>query len=103
MTIDCSSLLIVNEGDDVICECRCEGGNPPAECTWYKNGAQVGEREMEVNTLILRNFNRQDSANYLCVGQSHVKARNKMSIRITDICEYIIDFIQLDNIAQHLG
>ena len=92
VTVNCSKLLIVNEGDDVICHCKCEGGNPPAECTWYKNGAQIGVTEMEVNMLFLRNFNGQDRGSYTCVGQSHVKARDEKSVTVTDFCKYIIDF-----------
>ncbi|XP_028413716.1 vascular cell adhesion protein 1-like [Dendronephthya gigantea] len=103
VTVNCSSPLIVKEGDDVVCECKCEGGNPPAECTWYKNGTQISEIGKDVNTLIFRNFNGRDSGRYTCVGQSHVKARDEESIRITDIFKPVNTVIRFSQKSVEIG
>jgi hypothetical protein len=56
VTINCSSAVIVNEGDDFTCVCRGEGGNPPANVTWYdKDGVQIGGTGKEEQTLTRSN------------------------------------------------
>ena len=59
----------MNEGDNVTCVCRSEGGNPPADVTWFKDGVQISGRGKE-QTLTLRNVSKTASGIYKCVAQS---------------------------------
>ncbi|XP_028413705.1 peroxidasin homolog [Dendronephthya gigantea] len=82
VTTNCSSPLIVDEGDDVICECKCKDGNPPAKCTWYGNDGKIVKEGLKLNALLTRrNVSEQDSGKYKCVGLSHT-ARNETSINV---------------------
>ena len=38
----CCSPIIVNEADNVSCTSRGQGGNPPADVTWYKDNRKIG-------------------------------------------------------------
>ena len=71
MTINCSSLIKLNEGDDFTCVCRAEGGNPPANSTWFKNGIQFGEIRTENNTLTRTNVDETDNVTYTCLVRSY--------------------------------
>ena len=56
VTINCSSAVIVNEGDDFTCVYGGKGGNPPANVTWYdKDGVQIGGTGKEEQTLTRSN------------------------------------------------
>ncbi|CAB4043864.1 vascular cell adhesion 1-like isoform X2, partial [Paramuricea clavata] len=71
VTINCSSPVIVNEGDDFTCVCRSEGGNPPANVTWYdKDGKQMAKSFGE-NSLNLTDVSKQDIGTYKCVVQRY--------------------------------
>jgi hypothetical protein len=61
----------VNEGDDVICLCRGEDGNPPANVTWSKDDVQIGGIRTENKTLILNNLNETNGGIYKCKAQSY--------------------------------
>jgi hypothetical protein len=69
--VDCPSVVTASEGDDVKCVCKGEGGNPPANVTWFKDGVQIGETGTEERTLTLSNIDRIASGTYKCVAQSH--------------------------------
>ena len=72
----CCSPIIVNEGDNVSCTCQGQGGNPPADVTWYKDNHKIGETGKEEKTLTLTNVtNGKDHKGYKCVAESH---HNKM-------------------------
>ena len=71
MTVNCSSLIALNVGDDVTCLCEGKGGKPPAEVTWYKDGVQIGNVEQEQNVLTLSNVDKTDSGTFKCIGKSH--------------------------------
>ena len=90
MTVNCSNPITVNEGDDVTCVCKGEGGNPPADVKWYsKDGTQIGGTTKEEKTLILSNVGKTDSGTYYtCVAQSHELARNETSIEIIVNCKH---------------
>ncbi|XP_028407294.1 deleted in malignant brain tumors 1 protein-like [Dendronephthya gigantea] len=70
VTVNCSSLIAVNLGDDITCLCEAKGGKPPANVTWYKDGVQFGDTEQEQNVLNLSNINETDNGTYKCVGRS---------------------------------
>ena len=68
----CSSLITVNEGDNVSCACQGKGGNPPPDVTWYKDNRTIGGTGKEEKTLTLTNVtNENDHGSYKCVAQSH--------------------------------
>ena len=91
MTLSCSSPITVNEGDDVTCVCRGEGGNPPANVTWYKDGVQIGGTGKEEQTLTLSNVNGTDSGTYKCMAESHINATDEKSIELRLNCKYNVD------------
>ncbi|CAB4036755.1 B-cell receptor CD22-like isoform X1, partial [Paramuricea clavata] len=84
VTINCPSPAAVNEGNDFTCVCRGEGGNPPANVTWYKGTKKIGGTGKEEQTLSLKDVNRKTdiSGTYKCVAQSHINATDEMSIRV---------------------
>ena len=68
----CSSPIIVNEGDNVSCACQGQGGNPPADVTWYKDNHKIGGTGKEGKTLSLTNVtNEKHHGSYKCVAQSY--------------------------------
>jgi hypothetical protein len=90
VTFSCSSRTTVNEGDDFTCVCRGEGGIPPADVTWYKDGVQIGETGKEEQTLSLSDVSRTDSGTYECEARSHTNDRfsDKKSIEVDVNCKY---------------
>ncbi|XP_028399370.1 hemicentin-1-like isoform X2 [Dendronephthya gigantea] len=88
VTTDCDSSMAVNEGVDVTCYCECKGGNPPANCTWFKNGILTGKIGLKENTLNRPNIKRTDGGNYTCVGESHSSA---MAKKLTTITVYYVE------------
>ncbi len=74
VTFSCSSPITVDEGDDFTCVCRGEGGNPPANVTWYKDNVQIGETGKENQTLTIVDVDKTDSGTYKCVAQSHCRS-----------------------------
>ena len=71
MTFNCSSPIIVDEGDDVTCVCSGQGGNPPPDVTWYKDNRKISGTGKEEKALTLNNADRTASGTYKCVAQSH--------------------------------
>ena len=71
MAFSCSRVLTVDEGDNVSCVCKGQGGNPPANVTWYKDGNKIGETGKEEKALTLNNVDRKASGTYKCAAQSH--------------------------------
>ena len=78
MTFSCSSLLTVDEGDNVTCVCKGQGGNPPANVTWYKDGNKIGGTAEKQKTLTLNNVDRKASGTYKCLAQSHTLKDEKV-------------------------
>jgi hypothetical protein len=92
VTFSCSNPITVNEGDNVTCVCRGEGGNPPANVTWYKDGVQIGGTGKEEQTLTLSNVSRTYSGTYMCVARSNINEFvDEKSIEIRLNCKYITD------------
>ena len=87
MTINCSDRATVNEGDDFTCVCQSQGGNPPANLTWYKDGAQIGKTSFGENILTLTNVTKQDSGRYTCKAQSYTLVDEK-SFELIVRCKY---------------
>ncbi|CAB3977000.1 peroxidasin homolog [Paramuricea clavata] len=82
VTLSCSSSIIENEGDDFTCVCRGEGGNPPANVIWFKDGVQIGATGKEEQTLTVSNVDGTDSGQYKCMAQSHINATDEKSIEV---------------------
>ena len=90
MSLSCSRRITVNEGDNVTCVCREQGGNPPADVSWYKDGAKIGGTGKEEKTLTLTKVNKTASGTYECVAKSHTLTDEK-SIEIIVYCKYRVD------------
>ena len=71
VAFNCFSPIMVDEGDNVTCVCRGQGGNPPADVTWYKDNRKIGGTGKEEKTLIRYDVDRAASGTYKCVAQSH--------------------------------
>ena len=69
-----------------------QGGNPPANVTWFKDDIQIGETGKEEQTLTRRNVSAADSGTYKCVAESYPDAKFKDEGLITVIvklkCKY---------------
>ena len=97
MTINCSNPVTVDEGDDVICECKGEEGNLPDDVIWYdKNNNRIGKKEKGKKILFLRNVKRENSGTYKCKAQSHTLTdegslkTDEGSLKIIVNCKYAI-------------
>ncbi|XP_028413706.1 titin-like [Dendronephthya gigantea] len=75
VSISCSRVNTVNTSDEFSCVCRGEGGNPPANVTWYKGNKIMATGIVEAK-LKFSNVDKDDSGNYTCVAESHEKAKN---------------------------
>ncbi len=72
MTLSCSpSPITVDEGGNFTCLCKGEGGNPPANVTWYKDNVHIGETGKKNQTLSLVDVNVTNSGTYKCEVRSH--------------------------------
>ncbi|XP_046858241.1 carcinoembryonic antigen-related cell adhesion molecule 5-like isoform X2 [Xenia sp. Carnegie-2017] len=86
VVINCSTPLVVNEGDNVSCVCRGEGGNPPANVTWFdKNNNIIGDVGVVSKTLVITNVTLNDGGTYRCKAQSYNDPRftDEKSIEVT--------------------
>ena len=90
VTINCSNPIDVKEEKDLTCQCKGEGGFPPANVTWYKGGVQIGDAGDEEKLLTLRNAKKTDSGTYNCVAQSYtLKEEKSIQVTVNPSCEYL--------------
>ena len=87
ITVNCSSISTVNQGDYFACECNGTYGNPPAVVTWYKGNTQIVTGKEEA-ILRLTNVTRHDGGTYRCEARSEEKAKNITEIELIVIGEY---------------
>ena len=88
--MNCSSpITALNEGDNVTCECRGEGGNPPAKVAWYKDGEKIGGTATQSKTLSLSNADRTASGSYKCAAKSYTLMDERF-MEIIVYCKYTI-------------
>ena len=94
MTINCSSPITVKEDDDLICLCKDENGNPPADVIWYdKNGNAIGqkEKEKEQKTLVLRSVTKADGGAYTCKAKSYTLIDEKsIETKVSPNCKHYL-------------
>ncbi len=94
MTFSCPRSNDVNEGNDFTCVCRDEGGRPPANVTWSKDGKQIGGIGKESQTLTLSNANGTHNGNYTCEARS-VKTNDEfvdqkyIEVTVIPNCKYV--------------
>ena len=87
----CFSNIIVNEGDDVSYACQGQGGNPPADVTWYKDGNKIGETGKEEKTLTLTSVTNENAhGRYKCVAESYPSEmfRDEVIVEVIVNCKY---------------
>ena len=83
ISVNCSKVNKVNEGDYFACQCKGTRGYPPANVTWYKDKAQIGDTGKESATLSLSNVTKVDNGTYRCEAKSGVEeATNETSIKL---------------------
>ena len=96
MTLSCSSPITLYEGDNFTCVCRGEGGNPPANVTWYdKDGVQIGGTGKEEQTLTRSNVRRTVSGTYKCVATSHTLTDELVEVKVILDCKYCCKFMRV--------
>ena len=90
MTINCSNPITVNEDRDLICLCKGENGNPPADVIWFDSkGNGIGQKEKENKILVLRSVTEADSGTYTCQAQSHTLMDEKsIDVKVSPNCKY---------------
>ena len=79
----------MNEGDDLWGECRGEGGNLPANVTWYKGHVQIVGTGRVNRTFNIAKVDNTASGIYKCVAQNHTLVDEK-SVKLTVYCKYEI-------------
>ncbi|XP_028399290.1 hemicentin-1-like [Dendronephthya gigantea] len=82
VTVNCSSLVTLNEGENFTCLCRGEGGNPPANVTWFKDGDKFSDVKTENQTLTLLNVGKANIGTYTCVATSYKSYTDEKKIQI---------------------
>ena len=89
MTVSCSSINPVIEGENFRCLCKGEGGNPgPADVTWYDNNGQpIGTGKGE-KLLTLNNVTKAKNGSYKCEAKTHEQAKNETSVELIVECKY---------------
>ena len=90
-----SSPITLYEGDNFTCVCRGEGGNPPANVAWYKDGVQIGVTGKEEQTLTLSNVGRTVSGTYKCVATSHTLTDELVEVKVILDCKYYCKFMRV--------
>ena len=88
VTINCSSLVKLREGGNFTCVCRGEGGNPPANVTWYKDGKQIYKTSYVENVLSLSDINEKNNGTYKCEAQSYT-LKDEKSIEVDVYRKYV--------------
>ena len=91
ITINCSSVTTVNQGDYFACKCKGTDGNPPANVTWYKDHTK-NVTGKENATLRYPNVKKDASGTYRCVAKSGIEeAKNETQIELIVNCKYMIN------------
>ena len=79
---------MLNESGDFSCECRNEGGKPPANETWYKENKRFGNTSF----LIFTDVNEKDNGTYKCVTQRYT-LKDEKSIEVIVYRKYGVVFL----------
>ena len=74
MILNCASPVTLKKSENFTCLCKGEGGNPPANVTWYKDGDKFTDVGTERQTLKLLNVGETESGTYKCVATSYPHA-----------------------------
>ena len=64
ISINCSNPTTVIQSDNFACECKGTDGNPPADVTWYKDNALIGDSGEKKAISALSNVDKDDDGTY---------------------------------------
>ena len=70
-SVNCSSPVIKNRGDEFACLCVGKGGYLPPTASWFKDFKNVGGSRYLNKALSLKNISKKDKGTYSCVVDSH--------------------------------
>ena len=89
ISVNCSSVITVRQGDYFACKCEGKDGNPPADVTWHKDNRNVSVTEKEKAILVLSSVDRDNNGTYKCEAKSGIEeAKNETSIDVIVNCKY---------------
>ncbi|XP_028399372.1 uncharacterized protein LOC114522819 [Dendronephthya gigantea] len=91
VSLDCSTLITLNEGENFVCLCRSEDGKPPANVTWYKNEVKFTDVGTEKQILNLINVSSTDGGTYKCVATNYPDENytGEKFIQVIIYCKYM--------------
>ena len=70
-SVNCSSPVTKNRGDEFACLCVGNGGYPPPTASWFKDGKNVSGRGYLNKAFSLRDISKKDTGTYSCVVDSY--------------------------------
>jgi hypothetical protein len=98
VSVSCSSRITLDEGNFFACECKGEGGNPPADVTWYKDNVSIVSGK-EKAILRIPNVDPDHIGTYTCEAKTgHEKAKNETSIVLIVNCKYDQALLYLNHV-----
>ena len=87
--INCPRRITLDECENRTCVCTEQGGNPPANLTWYKDGKQIGKATYRENRLTLTSVTELDVGTYMCVAQSYTLTdEESIEVKVRLNCKY---------------
>ena len=88
---DCSKINEKNEGEDLACLCKGQGGNPPPTALWVKDGQVTDGTGYLEKRLSLKNIKKDDGGVYTCrVITASCGLTDEETITLKVKCEYSI-------------
>ena len=63
---DCLTNIEKNEGEDLTCLCKGQGGNPPPNASWVKDGHVINGTGYLEKRLSIKNIRKKDAGLYTC-------------------------------------
>ena len=88
ISVNCSHVTTLNQGDYFACECNGTNGNPPADVTWYNDSTQIGDTGKEKAILVLSNVDKSHNGTHRCEAKSSDNVKNETTVALIVNCKY---------------